>query len=85
MQSVRLLQQKEGQRQILLASRDYWRLTQLLRSEFNSSNLSLSHKQLENLLEEGANLVGGGLLELIQQNGKPNKGYVSDFSKLSFL
>ena len=67
--SVRVLMRREGQRDVLLVSRDYRRLAQLVRPAFDQCNLTMSAQQLERLLEEGVNLVGAGLLDLIKQDG----------------
>ena len=76
MQSVRLLMRREGQRDILLATRDYRRLAQLVRPAFDRCNLMMSPHQLERLLEEGVNLVGAGLLDLIKHDGTADAGRV---------
>ncbi len=66
LQSVRLLQRRDGQRQVLLAARDYRRIAELLRPAFDKCNLVLSPNEMEALLDEGVNLIGAGLLELVQ-------------------
>jgi Holliday junction resolvasome RuvABC ATP-dependent DNA helicase subunit len=77
MQSVRLLQRRDGQRQILLASADYRRLAELIKPVFDRSNLSLSNAQLQQLLVEGVGLIGAGFLDLIRaQDGRPDANRV---------
>lgn len=77
MQSVRLLQRRDGQRQILIASADYRRLSELIKPVFDRSNLSLSNAQLQQLLVEGVGLIGAGFLDLIRpQDGRPDANRV---------
>jgi Holliday junction resolvasome RuvABC ATP-dependent DNA helicase subunit len=76
MKSVRLLHKRDMQRQTLLAARDHLRLARLVRPIFDQCNLSLSAEQLRALLEEGVNLIGAGLLDLIRDDGKPDPGHV---------
>ncbi|MGO8546120.1 AAA family ATPase [Rhizobium ruizarguesonis] len=80
MSSVRLLQHREGQRQILLSSADYGRLADLMYSAFQSCNLSLSKQGLGDALRQGVNLVGAGLLDMIKkQNGQADNSKVLGF------
>jgi Holliday junction resolvasome RuvABC ATP-dependent DNA helicase subunit len=76
MKSVRLLHRRDMQRQTLLAARDHLRLARLVRPIFDKCNLSLSVEQLRALLEEGVNLIGAGLLDLIRDDGRPDPGHV---------
>ena len=76
MQSVRLLMRREGQRDVLLVTRNYRRLAQLVRPAFDRCNLTMSPQALERLLEEGVNLVGAGLLDLIKHDGTADAGRV---------
>ena len=76
MQSVRLLMRREGQRDVLLVTRNYCRLAQLVRPAFDRCNLTMSPQALERLLEEGVNLVGAGLLDLIKHDGAADAGRV---------
>lgn len=68
MVSRRLLRRREGQRQVLLAARDYSPLIRLMLPVFESDipNLLLTPAQFETLLAEGAHLVGAGLLEVVK-------------------
>ena len=68
MKSRRLLRRREGQRQVLLAARDYSPLIRLILPVFETDvpNLLLSPAQFESLLAEGAHLVGAGLLEVVK-------------------
>ena len=70
MVSRRLLRRREGQRQVLLAARDYSPLIRLMLPVFETDvpNLLLSPEQFEALLAEGAHLVGAGLLEVVKSN-----------------
>ncbi|MEN3369532.1 MAG: segregation ATPase FtsK/SpoIIIE, family [Verrucomicrobiota bacterium] len=70
--SVRLLMRREGQRDVLVLTRDYGRLAHRARPAFDECNLQVGSKQLERLLEEGVNLVGAGLLDLIKHDGAPD-------------
>jgi Holliday junction resolvasome RuvABC ATP-dependent DNA helicase subunit len=76
MKSVRLLHKRDMQRQTLLAARDHLRLARLVRPIFDRCNLALSVDQLRALLEEGVNLIGAGLLDLIRDDGSPDPGHV---------
>lgn len=72
MQSQRLLRRREGQRQILLAARDYAPLARLMLPTFEEEapNLLMPKKDLEVLLAEGAHLLGAGLLDLVKSDGR---------------
>ena len=63
---------REGQRDVLVLTRDYRRLANRVRSAFDQCNLQVGSTQLERLLEEGVNLVGAGLLDLIKYDGSPD-------------
>ena len=67
--SVRLLAQREDQRDILLLSRDYRRLAEIVRPAFNRWHLHVTAKQLSKLLEEGVHLTGSGILNLVKKDG----------------
>jgi hypothetical protein len=72
MQSQRLLRRREGQRQILLAARDYAALARLMLPTFEEEapNLLMPTKDLQVLLAEGAHLLGAGLLDLVKSDGR---------------
>lgn len=72
MTSQRLLRRREGQRHILLASRDYVPLARLIRPVFEDQapNLLMPPKDVQLLLSEGAHLVGAGLIDLVKSDGK---------------
>jgi hypothetical protein len=72
MQSQRLLRRREGQRQILLAARDYAPLARLMLPTFEEEapNLLMPNKDLQVLLAEGAHLLGAGLLDLVKSDGR---------------
>src|SRR5262249_37125957 len=76
MDSVRLLHKRDGNRQVLIATANHERMAQLVRPVFDKSGLSLSPTDLSRLLEEGVNLVGAGLLDLIREDGKPDPNRV---------
>ena len=76
MDSVRLLHKRDGHRQVLIATANHERMAQLVRPVFDKSGLSLSPTDLSRLLEEGVNLVGAGLLDLIREDGKPDPNRV---------
>jgi Holliday junction resolvasome RuvABC ATP-dependent DNA helicase subunit len=77
MQAVRLLQRRDGQRQVLLAAADYRRLAELIKPVFDRSNLSLSPAHLQRMLVEGVGLIGAGFLDLIRaQDGRPDANRV---------
>lgn len=67
--SVRLLSQREGQREVLLLAKDYRRLAELVRPAFNRWHLHVTSAQLSKLLEEGVHLTGAGILSLIKKDG----------------
>lgn len=76
LRSVRLLMRREGQRDVLVLARDYRRLAHRVRPAFDECNLQVGSAQLERLLEEGVNLVGAGLLDLIKHDGSPDANRV---------
>jgi Holliday junction resolvasome RuvABC ATP-dependent DNA helicase subunit len=76
---VRLQRKREQNRQVLLCAADYRRLAELLRPAFDDCNLRFDNDDLGGLLEEGANLVGGGILDLINANGAPDTKRVRGF------
>jgi Holliday junction DNA helicase RuvB len=69
MKSVRLLSRREDQREFLLLSRDYRRLSELVRPVFNRWDLHVTTAQLSKLLEEGVQLTGAGILNLLKNDG----------------
>jgi Holliday junction resolvasome RuvABC ATP-dependent DNA helicase subunit len=69
LQSVRLLARREDQREVLLLTRDYRRLADLVRPAFNRWNLDVTTRQLCSLLEEGVHLSGAGILNLVKRDG----------------
>lgn len=73
MKSVRLLYKRDGQRQVLLAAASHERMARLVRPVFDKCGLLLSPEGLRCLLEEGVNLVGAGLLDLIREDGRPDQ------------
>jgi Holliday junction resolvasome RuvABC ATP-dependent DNA helicase subunit len=77
--SVRLQRKREQNRQVLLCGADYRRLAELLRPAFDDCNLRFDNDDLASLLEEGAHLVGGGILDLINANGAPDTKRVRGF------
>jgi Holliday junction resolvasome RuvABC ATP-dependent DNA helicase subunit len=79
MQSVRLLERKEGQRQVLLSAADHGRLASLMNAAFQECNLTVP-ANLDELLRQGVNLVGAGLLDMIKkQTGQPDSAKVIGF------
>lgn len=73
MKAQRLLRRREGQRQVLLAARDYGALARLMLPVFeeDTPNLLMPVRRLENLMAEGAHLIGAGLLDLVKaQEGR---------------
>lgn len=76
MKSVRLLHKRDGRRQVLLAAKNHERMAMLVRPVFSRAGVSLSSDELRRLLEEGVNLVGCGLLDLIREDGRPDTGRV---------
>ena len=80
MRSIRLLQRKEGHRQVLLSAADYGRLSTLMHAAFSSCNLTITNNGLGHVLQQGVNLVGAGLLEMIKkQSGLPDNASVLGF------
>jgi Holliday junction resolvasome RuvABC ATP-dependent DNA helicase subunit len=73
MRAQRLLRRREGQRQVLLAARDYEPLVRLMQPTFESDlpNLLMRTERLQELLAEGAHLIGAGLLDIVKsQEGR---------------
>ena len=80
MTSIRLLQRKDGHRQVLLSAADYGRLSTLMYAAFSGCNLTITNEGLRDVLRQGVNLVGAGLLEMIKkQSGQPDRASVLGF------
>ena len=80
MRSIRLLQRKEGHRQVLLSASNYGRLATLMHAAFSNCNLTITKVGLGHLLQQGVNLVGPGLLDMIKkQSGLPDNASVLGF------
>ena len=80
MKSIRLLQRKEGHRQVLLSAANYGRLSTLMYAAFSSCNLTITDEGLGHVLQQGVNLVGAGLLDMIKkQSGLPDNASVLGF------
>ncbi len=80
MKAIRLLQRKEGNRQVLLSAANYGRLSTLMYAAFGSCNLTITDEGLGHVLRQGVNLVGAGLLDMIKkQSGLPDNAKVLGF------
>ena len=80
MQSVRLLQRREGHREVLLSAPDYGRLAVLMQTAFSNCNLTVTDAGLGRVLRQGVNLAGTGLLDMIKkQSGMPDNASVLGF------
>ena len=80
MNSIRLPQRKEGDRQVLLCAADYGRLATLMSAAFSNCNLTIAKEGLGDILRQGVNLVGAGLLDMIKkQSGVPDNPSVLGF------
>jgi len=80
MKAIRLLQRKEGQRQVLLSAANYGRLSTLMYAAFASCNLTITDEGIGHVLRQGVNLVGAGLLDMIKkQSGQPDDAKVLGF------
>lgn len=80
MRAIRLLQRREGQRQLLLSAANYGRLSTLMYAAFASCNLTITDQGLGHVLRQGVNLVGAGLLDIIKkQSGQPDDAKVLGF------
>ena len=80
MKSVRLLQRKEGHRQVLLGAANYGRLAAIMHTAFSNCNLTITDEGLGQVLRQGVNLVGAGLLDMIKkQSGQPDNASVLGF------
>jgi Holliday junction resolvasome RuvABC ATP-dependent DNA helicase subunit len=80
MRAIRLLQRKEGQRELLLSAANYGRLSTLMYAAFDSCNLTITDEGLGHVLRQGVNLVGAGLLDMIKkQSGQPDNAKVLGF------
>lgn len=68
MLAQRLVRRREGQRQVLLAARDYESLARLMLPVFevDTPNLLMPVARLKELLGEGAHLIGAGLLDVVK-------------------
>jgi Holliday junction resolvasome RuvABC ATP-dependent DNA helicase subunit len=68
MKAQRLVRRREGQRQVLLAARDYESLARLMLPVFevDTPNLLMPIDRLKELLGEGAHLIGAGLLDVVK-------------------
>ena len=81
MEAIRLLERREGDRQVLLSAADYVRLAQLMYAAFASCNLTITDHGLGRVLREGVNLIGAGLLDMIKkQSGLPDTPKVVGFA-----
>ena len=80
MTSIRLLQRREGHRQVLLSAADYGRLSILMYAAFRRCNLTITDEGLGHVLRQGVNLIGVGLLSMIKkQSGLPDNASVLGF------
>ena len=80
MKSIRLLQRKEGNRQVLLSAANYGRLATLMHAAFSNCNLTITNEGLSQVLRQGVNLIGAGLLDMIKKgSGLPNNASVLGF------
>lgn len=80
MEAIRLLQRKEGHREVLLSAANYGRLSSLMYAAFGSCNLTITNEGLGHVLRQGVNLVGAGLLDMIKkQSGQPDNAKVLGF------
>jgi Holliday junction resolvasome RuvABC ATP-dependent DNA helicase subunit len=80
MKAIRLLQRREGNRQVLLSAANYGRLSTLMYSAFGSCNLTITDEGLGHVLRQGVNLIGAGLLDMIKkQSGLPDNAKVLGF------
>lgn len=73
MQAQRLVRRREGQRQVLLAARSYQSIARLMLRVFeeDTPNLLMPAARLQELMAEGAHLIGAGLLDVVtSQEGK---------------
>jgi hypothetical protein len=68
MQAQRLIRRRDGQRQVLLATRNYESLSRLMLPIFqeDTPNLLMPIQRLNELLREGAHLIGAGLLDVVK-------------------
>ena len=80
MKSIRLLRRKEGHRQVLLSAANYGRLATLMHTAFSNCNLTITNESLGQVLRQGVNLVGAGLLDMIKKrSGLPDNASVLGF------
>jgi Holliday junction resolvasome RuvABC ATP-dependent DNA helicase subunit len=80
MEAIRLLQRKEGQRQVLLSAANYGRLATLMYAAFATCNLTITDAGLSHVLRQGVNIIGAGLLDMIKkQSGLPDSSKVLGF------
>ena len=80
MKSIRLLQRKDGDRQVLLSAANYGRLATLMHAAFSNCNLTITNEGLGQVLRQGVNLIGAGLLDMIKKrSGLPDNASVLGF------
>ena len=80
MKSIRLLQRKDGDRQVLLSAANYGRLATLMHAAFSNCNLTITNEGLSQVLRQGVNLIGAGLLDMIKKrSGLPDNASVLGF------
>ena len=80
MKSIRLLQRNDGDRQVLLSAANYGRLATLMHTAFSNCNLTITNEGLSQVLRQGVNLIGAGLLDMIKKrSGLPDNASVLGF------
>lgn len=83
MNSVKIWERREGHRDTFLAARNFGSLARLLRPVFSKCNLTVTPEVMSTLLDQGARLLGSGLLSMIRKaDGEPDEKSVIGFAGL---
>lgn len=86
LQSQPLFHVRRQIREVGVYSRDLSWLARRVRAAFRECNLDLHETDLESLLRDGASLLSGGLLDLVQvRDGRPNQSFVQGLAGTLFV
>ena len=86
LQSQSLLRVRRQIREVGVFCRNLTWLARRVRTAFRECNLDLRDADLEGLLRDGASLLSGGLLDLVQvRDGKPNHTFVQGLAGTLFV
>jgi hypothetical protein len=86
LQAQPLLRVRRQIREVGVFCRNLNWLARRVKSAFRECNLDLREPDLEGLLRDGASLLSGGLLDLVQvRDGKPNQSFVQGLAGTLFV